>query len=204
MLIGLTGGIASGKSTVSDILKDIGVSVIDADLIAREIVKPGKIAWQKIIDTFGKEVLLPNQELNRERLGQIIFDDPEARKKIDQITHPEIVKKIKKRVGQLQDQGEEIIVVDIPLLIEVGMVDFFDEIWVVYVSRETQLERLMSRDGIDHQTAVNKVEAQMSLEKKKEYADRLVINEGDKADLRHRILSIWREINVEKNCTDCS
>ncbi|ADL11892.1 dephospho-CoA kinase [Acetohalobium arabaticum] len=203
MLIGLTGGIASGKSTVSNILKDIGIPVIDADLIAREVVKPGKPAWQKIVNTFGNEVLLPNQQLDREKLSQIIFENSKAKEKLDQITHPEIIREIKKRIDSLQTQGEEVIVADIPLLIETGMVEFFDEIWVVYVSRQTQLKRLINRDEIDYQTAVNKIEAQMPLEEKKEYADRLIVNEGDKGDLEDTIISIWREINAEKNCTNC-
>lgn len=203
MLVGLTGGIASGKSTVSNILNEIGIPVIDADLIAREVVKPGKPAWQKIVNTFGNEVLLSNQQLDREELGRIIFENSKAKEKLDQITHPEIIKKLKERIENLQAQGAEIIIADVPLLIETGMVDFFDEIWVVYVSRQTQLNRLMNRDEIDYQTAVNKIEAQMPLKEKKEYADRLIVNEGDKEDLKDTVLSIWREINAETNCTNC-
>ncbi|SDC30460.1 MULTISPECIES: dephospho-CoA kinase [unclassified Candidatus Frackibacter] len=205
MLIGLTGGIASGKSTVSNILKSLGVSVIDADLIAKEIVEPGKAAWQKIVDYFGKEILLPNQNLNRQKLGDIIFNNQAAREKLNQITHPYVISEIEARVKKLREEGEEVIVVDVPLLIESNMVDIFDEIWVVYVSRKTQIQRLMERDQIDYEDAIAKIEAQLSLDKKKEYADRLIINEGSKDELKDKVLSIWRDIDdKEETSFNCS
>ncbi|SJZ40112.1 dephospho-CoA kinase [Selenihalanaerobacter shriftii] len=204
MFIGLTGGIASGKSTVSKLLKDLGIPVIDADQISREIVKPNKPAWQKIVDYFGRDILLSNQNLNRDKLGEIIFNDETAREKLNQITHPKIISEIKKRAEKLKEAGEGTVVADVPLLIEINMMEIFDEVWVVYVRRETQIKRLMTRDQIDRETAIAKIESQMSLDKKKGYADRLIINEGTKDELKDKILSIWREINAEKNSSNCS
>lgn len=195
MLIGLTGGIASGKSTVGKILKDLGAKVIEADEIAREIVKPGKVAWERIVDYFGEDILLSNQELDRKKIGEIIFHDEAAREKLNQITHPLIISEIKARIQQSKENGEEIIVVDIPLLIEIDVMHLFEEVWVIYVTRKTQIKRLIERDQIDRETAIAKIDSQLSLEKKKEYADRLIINEGSKEELREKVLSIWQEIH---------
>ncbi|MCK8824016.1 dephospho-CoA kinase [Fuchsiella alkaliacetigena] len=195
MIIGLTGGIASGKSTVSRILAELGAAIIDADQLAREIMEPYTPAWWEVKEAFGEEVFLPSDELDRERLAEIIFNDQAARKKLDEITHPWVRIKIKQRIEDLQSSGEEIIVAEVPLLIEAEMVDLFTEVWVVYVKREVQINRLREREGISRQAAIARIDSQLSLEEKVDYAQRVIVNEGSKEELRQQLLSIWKEIN---------
>ncbi|MGM0472134.1 MAG: dephospho-CoA kinase [Bacillota bacterium] len=197
VLIGLTGGIASGKSTVSQLLAKLGVAVIDVDEIAREVVKLDSEVGEEIVDYFGEEVLLTKQQLDRKRLGKIIFNNPEAKEKLEEITHPVIITELKEQIANLESDGEEIIVVDIPLLFETDLTTLFDEIWVVYVSKSTQLERLIARDKISRQLAEKKIAAQMSLVKKKELADRVISNEGSKEELERKVINLLQQIKLQ-------
>ena len=191
--IGLTGGIASGKSTVSNMLRSLGATVIDADQIAHQLMKPERELWQKVVDFFGEEILQSNGEIDRSELGEIIFNNPQKKEALDQLTHPTIIAKIKEKVENLNCK-HKIVIADVPLLIEVEIMDFFAEVWLVYVKREVQIKRLMSRDNTDRATAVNKIEAQMSLKRKKEYADRIIDNNGSEEELEKQVQKLWKEI----------
>jgi len=175
-LIGLTGGIASGKSKVSSFLRSRGAFIIDADRIAREIVKPYKNAWKKIVDTWGKEILSPDLSLDRTRLGSIVFSDKEALERLNAITHPEIIREIEHELGERS--SEELIVLDAPLLIEAGLCDVVDEVWLVSVTAENQLERLCKRDGISSEEAKKRINSQMPLKEKEKYAHLIIDNNG--------------------------
>ena len=193
MKIGLTGGIASGKSTVSRFLQSLGAKVVDADEIAHELMKPKQKLWQKVVGHFGEEILKAEQEIDRDKLGTIIFNNPQQREKLDQLTHPIIISEIKARVEKLE-QSYEIVIAEIPLLIEVGMIDFFAEVWLVYLKRTVQIKRLMQRDDINREAAVQKIESQMSLDEKKEYADRIIVNNGSQEELEKQVQKLWRKI----------
>lgn len=177
--IGLTGGIATGKSTVTAILRRLGAFVIDADQIAREIVMPGQPAFQDIMDHFGNEVLLPDGQLNRSWLAERIFNDPAERQYLNQFTHPRVIERIETIIEELATSDYDLpVVLDIPLLIEAGMADTVNEVWLVVTDATTQLERLVQRDGLTEAEAKLRIDAQMPLAEKASYAHYLIDNSG--------------------------
>ncbi|MGB4314020.1 MAG: dephospho-CoA kinase, partial [bacterium] len=147
-VIGLTGGIATGKSTVSRMLAEKGLPIVDADLIAREVVEPGKPAYREIVQTFGGEILQADGTLNRKLLGKLVFGDPARLQTLNQITHPRIREEIEGRLQALRDKGTELAVLDAPLLIEANLQPLVDEVWVVTCPRELQIKRLQERDNL--------------------------------------------------------
>jgi len=179
MNIGLTGGIASGKSTVSRMLRERGALIVDADQISREIVMPGSPVLQKIADEFGQEVLLESGELNRKKLGSIIFSDEEKRLKLNAIMHPPIRAEMLRRIGQYEaEYPDKLIVADIPLLYESNLQHMFSEVMVVYVPFPVQIARLMERDGLTESQALERIRSQMPLEDKRRLADVVIDNSG--------------------------
>jgi len=198
MLIGLTGGIATGKSTVANILLKKGFSLIDADKIAREIVEVDRPAYYRIVDEFGKDILNEDKTINRKALGKIIFSNKEAREKLNSITHPYIFQSIKDKIDQLS-KNNSVIFIDIPLLFEQysSLIQHgisFDEIWLVYVDRDTQLDRLMKRDNITRDEAMRKIESQMDIEEKKKRASKIIDNRGDIDSLEKQLDEILVEL----------
>jgi len=176
LLIGLTGGIASGKSKVSAFLKSCGAVIIDADEIAREIVLPYKPAWEQIVNKWGKEILKLDGTVDRFKLGSIVFSNYEELAYLNNITHPEIIKEIKKRISY--EDAETINILDAPLLIEAGLFDMVDQVWLVSVNEETRIIRLMDRDKLSFDDAKKRIRAQMPLEEKKKYAHLIIDNNG--------------------------
>lgn len=184
-LVGLTGGIASGKSTVITMMKDIGIEVIDADVIAKEIVLPGKPAWIKIKRAFGDAILLENGRINRPLLAAIIFSDRDKRLLLNKITHPEVYKQILIRCVKMFFTCHQFAVIDLPLLYESGyMVKFLSKIIVVKCSEEQQLQRLMTRNRLTNEEAVSRISAQMPIEEKARLADYVIDNSGHISDTR--------------------
>jgi len=179
--VGLTGGIACGKSTVSGMLEARGAAIVDADRIARDVVLPGQPALQDIREAFGDDVLLADGTLNRKALGAVVFGDEAARRKLEAILHPRIRAEMARQMADWNEREPgRLVVVDIPLLYESGLDKRFDfeEIIVVYVPREVQLERLMKRDGLSSEAAEQRLDAQMPIERKKELADVVIDNSG--------------------------
>ena len=181
-VIGLTGGIATGKSTVSNILKNKGFKIIDADKIARDIVNVGNPAYEDIVNYFGRDILNKDKTINRESLGEKIFNDEKLRAKLNSITHPYIIEKIKSEIKLYSN--EEIVVLDVPLLIEV--LDSFKErdininkIWIVYCDEKTQIKRLMDRNKLGHESALKRIKSQLSIEEKLKFADTIIDNTKD-------------------------
>lgn len=183
MIIGLTGGIATGKSTVSDILKDLNIEVIDADKIAHNVLEYEDVK-EKIKDVFGDEVLNKNGEVDRKRLGKIVFEDNKKLKKLESITHPKILEIIDYKITK---SNSELIVLDAPLLFETNLDVKVDETWVIYASEEIQIKRLKKRDDLNKKEALDRIKAQMDLEKKVEKADIVINNEGTINDLEERV-----------------
>jgi dephospho-CoA kinase len=177
--VGLTGGIASGKTTVARQLGALGCRLIEADALAREVVAPGEPAWRAIVEAFGPDVALPDGQLDRKRLGALVFADPARRKRLEAITHPAILARRHEMLAQWAADGfDELVVLDIPLLIEVGMAGEVDRVVVVYVEHETQLARLMRRDGFDSAEALRRIASQMPLAEKVRPAHYVVDNSG--------------------------
>lgn len=191
-IIGLTGGIATGKSTVSSILEEKGYRVIDADKIARRVVEPGKEAYRELLDHFGRDIVHEDGELNRKKLASIAFNDSEALEKLNKITHPRIFKEISNDLESSIRAGEKLIFLDIPLLFEeygeiVASGIDFDEIWLVYVDLETQIRRLMKRDSINRAEAIKKIDLQMDMKYKLDNTDKVLYNNGDFKNLEKMI-----------------
>lgn len=190
VLIGLTGGIASGKSSVADLLAARGAIVIDADLLAREVVEPGTPGLAAVVDRFGAGVLSPDGSLDRPALGRVVFADPRARRDLEAIIHPAV----RSRAAALTAAaGDDAVVVQmIPLLVETGQEDSFDLVVVVDIPAETQLARVQARDGLGEDEALARMGAQASREARLAAADVVITNDGTLADLEAQVERLWR------------
>jgi len=194
VVIGLTGGIASGKSTVSAKLKELGAAVIDADLLARDVVRKGEIAYNKIVQCFGEDILLPGGDIDRKKLGNIVFSDKEKLALLNSITHPEIIKRMKERIQELKAEGARVIVVDAAILIEMGLHKYVDSVWVLSVDRETQMKRLVERDKFNYREAENRINSQFTNEVRKKYADVVIDNSKPIEEVEKRLEELWNNI----------
>ncbi|WP_411747803.1 dephospho-CoA kinase [Psychrobacillus psychrotolerans] len=198
MIIGLTGSIASGKSTVANMLSEMGFPIIDADLVARIVVEKGTATLETIKEVFGTQVIHEDGTLNREELGALIFSDPSKRKQLNDIMHPAIREEMLVQRQQLVQQGNPVIIMDIPLLFESRLQSFVDKILVVTVTEQKQLERLMARNGFTHEEARLRIQSQLPLSVKEEGADAVIYNnetiEETKQQLQ-KILAIWEQTN---------
>lgn len=191
-VIGLTGGIASGKSTVARLLAARGVPVIDADQLARDAVLPGTPALAAIVELFGPGVLQEDGLLDRQALGAMVFADPPLRRRLEAILHPAIRSLAEERLAELRNGGVAVAVYMAPLLVEAGATDRVDEIWVVYVDRETQIARVMARDGLNREEAGQRLAAQMPMEDKATHGRIVIDNRGDEAELEKAVLELCR------------
>ncbi len=190
-IIGLTGGIASGKSMVARILEGLGGVIIDADQLAREVVAPGEPAYLAIVDEFGEEILNPDRTLDRRAIGRIVFADPAARRCLERITHPAIASLAEKKLAALREAGVSVVFYMAPLLIEAGVTSRVDEVWVVYADQETQIARLMQRDGISRAEALQRLAAQMPMAEKCTYGKVVIDNRGTPEETERQVRDIW-------------
>jgi len=200
MIVGLTGGIATGKSLVSGEMERLGARVIDADVIAREIVEPGKPAYDEIVEEFGEGILGPSRSLDRKALGDIVFRDREALGKLNRITHPRIRQRIREEIAKARE--DEIVVVDIALLIETGFIDEVDKVIVVAAVEERQIERMLKRNGLTRQQALQRLSCQLPVKEKLEYADYVIENNGTIEDAMERTREVWRELKAAMSTMD--
>ena len=195
-LVGLTGGIASGKSTVARILKDLGAAIVDADALSREVVDPGQDGWHEIVATFGREVLQGDQTLDRQKLRKLIFNNPEARKKLEAIIHPRVRALAEERIRQHGDAGYAIVVYEVPLLFEGGLQEWLRPVILVASDDNIQRQRLQQRDSLDAEAAQKHIDAQMSLVEKRRLADYVIENNGTLADLEAQVRAVIAEIQA--------
>lgn len=196
VVIGLTGSIASGKSTVSLMFDEFSIPVIDADKIAREVVRPNEPAYRDIVEYFGRDILREDQTLNRKALGEIVFNDQAKLDTLNRFVHP----KIRERMIELRDayvgMHEKAVVLDIPLLFENNLSTLIDKTIVVTVDEETQIKRLMEREEFTRSEALNRIQVQMPLKEKEALADHVINNNGDKYDSYLQLQDILRELEV--------
>ncbi|MBI4488969.1 MAG: dephospho-CoA kinase [Deltaproteobacteria bacterium] len=193
-VIGLTGGIATGKSAVASLLSELGARIIDADELAREVVKPGREAWQDIVEAFGTEILREDKTIDREKLRKIVFRDPKARKRLESITHPHIRTLAQQRIQNLAAEGAGIIVYEAPLLFENQVHLWLRPVILVACDLATQKHRLRERDGLNEEEIQQHLKAQMSLEEKRKLADFIIENNGDLEELRRKVQEVWEKI----------
>ncbi len=195
LLIGLTGGIASGKTTVSNMFVKLGAHLIDADVIARDVVKPDKPAWKEIVEAFGESVLDDKKEIIREKLAAVIFDAPEKRKQLEVITHPRIIEEENRRVNELRKNNKSgIIILDAALLIEAGHHNHVDKLIVVYLNKDTQIKRLRKRDSLSFADAEKRLNSQMPLDEKVKLADYVIDNNKSFDEVEKQVSEIYAEL----------
>jgi len=193
-VIGLTGGIASGKSAVAKMLEEKGAYLIDADVLAREAVELGRPAWQDLVDWLGDSILLPDQNIDRLQLAGLVFKDREKLDKLNSIVHPRVGLRFAELAGSIKKSDPDAVVIyDVPLLIEAGMHKVVDLVLLVYVSREIQLARLQDRDDLSRSEAKLRLEAQMPLEEKKKYADVIIDNSSTLKETARQVNKFWKK-----------
>lgn len=204
IIAGLTGGIASGKSTVSRFLSEAGALIIDADKISREVVSQGTTGYDEILSFFGPTILLPDGEIDRKHLGEIIFNDPEKKAHLDAIVHPRVFERSAEMLAQIAAHTPDaVVILDIPLLLEAGMGSDLAEVIVVYAPEIIQLERLMKRDGIDEQSAMARIRSQIPIEEKRKRATVVIDNSHTLSDSRRQALAVFNRLKQRsKNGTE--
>lgn len=191
--IGLTGGIASGKSTVSAWLAKQGAPIIDADIIARQVVEKGQPCLKQLVEAFGQTILLADGRLNRPLVGQLVFTDKAKRQKLNQIMHKAIKEKMAEQAAIYEKTGQTAAIYDVPLLVETGWYQWMDEVWVVAVSPKTQLKRLMLRNQYTEVEAKERIASQMPLADKIKVADKVIANDGTEDDLYKELGLLWQQ-----------
>ena len=194
--IGLTGSIATGKSLVSEYFRELGAPVIDWDLISRAVVEPGLPAWQDIIDYFGTEILQEDQRLDRVKLGRVVFNNEEKRKKLESFIHPRTIDEAQRQERDaLKKDPEAVIIHDVPLLFEVSIDKRVEKTIFVYASEETQLNRLRERDGMNEEDALSRIRSQLSLAEKMKRADFVIDNNGSMEETRRQVQKLYHELS---------
>jgi dephospho-CoA kinase len=197
LIIGLTGGIVSGKSTVARMFKDLGAKIVDADKLGHKVILPQEAAWKRIIKIFGKDILQKDQTISREKLGKIVFANQNLLKKLNKITHPEIIKLIKKEISLAKDNSKEekkILIIDAALIYETKIDRLMDKIIVVYLDEEEQLKRLIKRNNLSKKEALQKIKSQIPLKEKIEIADYVIDNSNSLDKTKEQVETIWQEI----------
>lgn len=199
MYLGLTGNIASGKSTAAEIFKELGCYVLDADEISRIVMQPGGAAYQGVLELFGEAVLAPDKTLDRAAIRRLVFEKPEMRKKLEQIVWPAIQDYERRQVGRIKGQDDKaVIITQAAVTIEAGTHGRFDRMIVVYVEPEIQLKRVMERDGISEEEAKCIIAAQMPIDEKLKYAHYIIDNSGDLENLRSEVKRVYELIKLTK------
>jgi len=195
LIVGLTGGVASGKTAVSQVLKEEGAYIIDADQIARELVQPQKPAWNELIKAFGQEILQEDGSIQRKKLADKVFVDPKQRKLLNQILHPRIKEEMDRRAKEIGEKDPQaIVVIDAPLMVELGDHREMDKLIVVTSTQTQQIERLKDRDRTNTEEALRIVSSQMPLEEKLKFADYVIRNEGSMEETKKRAKEVYQEL----------
>jgi dephospho-CoA kinase len=201
LVVGVTGGIASGKTAVTKMLEEMGAPVIDFDVVAREVVEPGKAAYQDIVAYFGDGILQADRTIDRKKLSGIVFQDREKRKKLEGFTHARIALEYIRQSNDIAARRPNAIIqVAVPLLIEANLQHLFHKILVVYVPRETQIARLTLRDGISREEAERILAAQMPIDDKLRHADFVIHNEGTLEETRRQVEALWKSLQQLQSC----
>jgi len=195
-ILGLTGNIACGKSTVAAIFKELGATLIDADKVARDIVGKDKPALGKIINHFGNEILNKDGTLNREKLGRKVFNDEKARQILNDITHPEIFKEINNLIEKYRSEGQKIVIIEAALIVErEKLIKIIDKLIVVSTSKDIQIKRLKDRDGFSKEQAILRINSQIPIEEKIKHADYVIHNDSDISNIKNQVETIWKDLS---------
>jgi len=194
-VIGLTGNIACGKSLVALMFEKLGAKVIDVDDIARKVVEPNEPAWNEIVDTFGRDILNPNDTINRKALGNIIFNDVLKRKKLNDITHPKIIDSAREAVEKYRNENVEVVIIEAALIVEKGGINnLLDKLIVVTSDQESQIKRLLERNELSREEALSRINSQMPGSEKVKYADYIIDNSGTQEETQKQVNNLWSKL----------
>lgn len=195
-VIGLTGGIGSGKTTVSQTLTELGAVIIDADKVGHEAYQPGTNIWQELVKTFGKQVLAADNTIDRKKLGAIVFGNPEELKRLNGIVHPRMFEMIKKRIEELRRKGTKVVVLDAAILFEANWAPLVEEVWVVVADEAIVVKRAVARTGLPEEQIRSRIRSQMSNEERIKRANVVIPNNGNMEDLRQKVKELWGKLKV--------
>ena len=197
LIVGLTGGIVGGKSTVASMFKDLGVKIVDADKLGHSVILPYRPAWKKIIRLFGKDFLRKDLTIDREKLGKIVFTNQTLLKKLNEITHPEIIKLIKKEINLAKNKTcsqEKVLIIDAALIYEAKIDRLMDKIIVVYIDEDEQVKRLIRRNNLSKEEALHRIKSQMSTKEKVKMADYIIDNSSSLDKTKKQVEKIWKNL----------
>ncbi|MGB2800568.1 MAG: dephospho-CoA kinase [Dehalococcoidia bacterium] len=197
-IIGLTGGILSGKSTVARMLVEKGAGHIDADKMGHEAYEPHTKTWQKVVDAFGTGILKDSEEIDRQKLGDIVFNDPESLARLNRIVHPQIGRLVVEELEKLRSKGVDVVVIEAILLIEARWTNIVDEVWVTVAPEETVLKRLQNRSGLNEEQARARIRAQLSSEERAKYGDVVINTDCDLSEVRATVDELWQRLQSRK------
>ncbi len=197
-VIGLTGGIGSGKSTVSRFLKELGAVIIDADKVGHEAFKPDTELWQEVVAAFGTDIVKPGGEIDRNKLSEMVFGNPELLSRLNQIMHPRIYDMVQAQIEDYQRQGVAVTVVEVPLLIEADWAPLVNEVWVTVASKATVLKRLQERSGLSEQRALARVRSQLPTEQRVRHADVVINTDCALGEVKTRVKELWEALHTHE------
>lgn len=196
-VIGLTGGIGTGKSTVSQYLAELGAVIIDADKVGHEVFQPGTEGWDDVVATFGKGILTATGEIDRKKLGTLVFNNAEALSKLNQIVHPRAYNLVESRLEEYRRQGVQVVVVEVILLIEAKWTDLADEVWVVVASEDNVVKRLKQR-GMSEEEIMARIRSQLSTKERVKHADVVINNDGDIDEVKAKVKELWERLRNKR------
>ena len=193
LVVGITGGIGTGKSLVSEQLKELGAEVIQADAVGHEAYLPGTDGLRAVVEAFGEDVLTPSGEVDRKKLGAIVFNDAVAMKRLNAIMHPRMYRMVEERLEQFSRQGSEVAVVEAAILLEAGWTPLVDELWVTTCAEEQVVQRLRERSNLDEAAVRSRIAAQMDQSEREKHADAIIDNSGSLSELRLTVEKLWKD-----------
>lgn len=197
LIVGLTGGIVGGKSTVASMFRDLGAKIVDADRLGHSVILPDKPAWRKIVKLFGEDVLKGDLTIDRKKLGKIVFGDQALLEKLNEITHPEIIKLIKKEINLAKNKThnqEKILIIDAALIYEAKINRLMDKVIVVYIDEDEQIKRLIKRNNLSKEEALQRIKSQMPMKEKIKMADYVIDNNNSLDKTKRQVVKIWEEL----------
>ena len=196
-VIGLTGGIGSGKSTVAQFLTGLGAVIIDADKIGHELLKPNTEAWREVVAGFGRQILTPDGNIDRKKLGEIVFGNPESLSRLNQIMHPRMYALAKAQLEEYRQQGTRVVVLEAPLLLEAGWTSLVDEVWVTTAPEATVLKRLEERTGLSQAESLARIRSQLPSAERVRHAAVVINTDCDLDELKSRVKELWRRLELD-------
>lgn len=195
-VIGLTGSIGSGKSTVSQCLAGLGAVIIDADKVGHEAFKPNTEAWREVVAAFGKQIITPSGEVDRKKLGEIVFNHPESLSRLNQIMHPRMYDMIKAQIEEYRRQGVAVVVLEAAILIEANWTSLVDEVWVTVAHEAAVLKRLKQQRGLAEEQTLARIHSQLSVEERVKHADVIINNDGDLDEVKAKVKKLWERLHA--------